>query len=171
MVYIRLNWNLIEKQISMNSLNCCVRIEGWEKTHLRTWLSRTWSRNFKSVKQCHGWNFHSSVSTFSLHHIYSSFFYCKTLNLYRQSLTKLAKQRTETQLLIWCQYVSSIWYPRGIRLTCTVVVLIEDHSAWRQCLECAVGWVWDTLPYPELKGSGGSDWRQSSIHVSISPEI
>lgn len=93
MVYIRLNWNLIEKQISMNSLNCCVRIEGWEKTHLRIWLSRTWSRNFKSVKQCHGWNFHSSVSTFSLHHLYSSFFYCKTLNLYRQSLTKLAKQQ------------------------------------------------------------------------------
>lgn len=108
MVYIRLNWNLIEKQISMNSLNCCVRIEGWEKTHLRTWLSRTWSRNFKSVKQCHWWDFHSSVSTFSLHHLYSSLFYCKTLNLYKQSFTKLAKQRTETQLLIWCQYVSRI---------------------------------------------------------------
>lgn len=157
MVYIRLNWNLIEKQISMNSLNCCVRIEGWEKTHLRTWLSRTWSRNFKSVKQCHGWNFHSSVSTFSLQHLYSSFFYCKTTN--RNTIINLMSVCIEN------------WYPRGIRLTCTVVVLIEDHSAWRQCLECAVGWVWDTLPYPELKGSGGSDWRQSSIHVSISPEI
>lgn len=170
MVYIRLNWNLIEKQISMNSLNCCVRIEGWEKTHLRTWLSRTWSRNFKSVKQCHGWNFHSSVSTFSLHHLYSSFFYCKTLNI--QTILNQTGETTNRNTIINLMSVCfEYWYPRGIRLTCTVVVLIEDHSAWRQCLECAVGWVWDTLPYPELKGSGGSDWRQSSIHVSISPEI
>lgn len=170
MVYIRLNWNLIEKQISMNSLNCCVRIEGWEKTHLRTWLSRTWSRNFKSVKQCHGWNFHSSVSTFSLHHLYSSFFYCKTLNI--QTILNQTGETTNRNTIINLMSVCiENWYPRGIRLTCTVVVLIEDHSAWRQCLECAVGWVWDTLPYPELKGSGGSDWRQSSIHVSISPEI
>lgn len=166
MVYIRLNWNLIEKQISMNSLNCCVRIEGWEKTHLRTWLSRTWSRNFKSVKQCHGWDFHSSVST-SLQQL----LLLQDSQSIQTILNQTGKKTNRNTIINLMSVCIENWYPRGIRLTCTVVVLIEDHSAWRQCLECAVGWVWDTLPYPELKGSGGSDWRQSSIHVSISPEI
>lgn len=166
MVYIRLNWNLIEKQISMNSLNCCVRIEGWEKTHLQTWLSRTWSRKTMSWMK---------FSLFCQHILTPSSLQQLLLLQDSQSIQTILNQTGETTnrntIINLMSVCFEYWYPRGIRLTCTVVVLIEDHSACRQCLECAVGWVWDTLPYPELKGSGGSDWRQSSIHVSISPEI
>lgn len=160
MVYIRLNWNLIEKQLSLNSLNCCVRIEGWEK--------------LTSEFDCHE---HGREILNLSNNVMDEIFSLQQLLLLQdsQSIQTILNQTGETTnrntIINLMSVCFEYWYPRGIRLTCTVVVLIEDHSAWRQCLECAVGWVWDTLPYPELKGSGGSDWRQSSIHVSISPEI
>lgn len=94
-----------------------------------------------------------------------------------QSIQTILHQTGETTnrntIINWMSVCFEYWYPRGIRLTCTVVVLIEDHRLETMPWVCGwvslghvtvpwvkgLGWFWlKTVKYTCVNLSGDLNW-------------